>query len=65
MKSKAKEMGIEGVRVNSAGCMDRCELGPCVVVYPAGDWYRCGSKADVDAVLEAVKNDTIAEAQKI
>lgn len=65
MKAKAKEMGIAGARVNSAGCMDRCELGPCVVVYPQGDWYRCKSKEDVDAVLAAVQAGTVAEAQKI
>ncbi len=53
MKARAKELGIPGVRVNSAGCLDRCELGPCLVIYPEGVWYRVGSPADVDAVLEA------------
>ena len=53
MKARAKELGISGIRVNSAGCLDRCELGPCVVIYPEGVWYRVGSTADVDAVLEA------------
>ena len=52
MKARAKEMGLHRVRVNAAGCLDRCELGPCVVVYPEGVWYRVGSPADVDAVLE-------------
>ena len=27
-------------RVNKAGCLDRCELGPCIVLYPEGVWYR-------------------------
>ena len=53
MKARAKELGIPGIRVNSAGCLDRCELGPCLVIYPEGVWYRIGSTADVDAVLEA------------
>jgi (2Fe-2S) ferredoxin len=52
MKVRAKEMGLRGVRVNLAGCLDRCEHGPCVVVYPEGVWYRVGSTAEVDAVLE-------------
>jgi (2Fe-2S) ferredoxin len=51
MKVRAKEMGIPSVRVNTAGCLDRCELGPCVVVYPQGVWYRIATKADVDRVL--------------
>jgi len=51
MKARVKELGIEGVRINSAGCLDRCELGPAVVVYPDGIWYRMESLADVDAIL--------------
>ncbi len=52
MKARAKELSIPRIRINSAGCLDRCELGPCVVIYPEGVWYRLGSTADVDAVLE-------------
>ena len=52
MKARAKELGLPRLRVNAAGCLDRCELGPCVVIYPEGVWYRVGSTADVDAVLE-------------
>ena len=52
MKARAKELGLPGVRVNTAMCLDRCEHGPCVVIYPEGVWYRVGSTADVDAVLE-------------
>ena len=51
MKARAKELGLKDVRINSAGCLDRCELGPCVVIYPEGVWYRVGSRADVDTVL--------------
>lgn len=53
MKARAKELGLKGLRVNSAGCLDRCELGPCLVIYPEGVWYRIGSTADVDAVLQS------------
>jgi (2Fe-2S) ferredoxin len=53
MKVRAKELGLKSVRVNMAGCLDRCELGPCVVIYPEGVWYRVGSTADIDAVLAA------------
>ncbi len=52
MKARAKELGIANIRVNSAGCLDRCELGPCLVIYPDGVWYRIGSMADVDTVLQ-------------
>lgn len=51
MKVRAKELGIPGIRVNMAGCLDRCELGPCLVIYPEGVWYKIATRADVDAVL--------------
>jgi (2Fe-2S) ferredoxin len=51
MKVRAKELGLRNVRVNLAGCLDRCELGPCLVIYPEGVWYRITSPADVDRVL--------------
>jgi (2Fe-2S) ferredoxin len=36
MKARAKELGLPGIRINSAGCLDRCELGPTMVIYPEG-----------------------------
>ncbi len=52
MKAKAKQLGIENIRVNSAGCLDRCEIGPNVLIYPEGVWYRCASFEDVDEILQ-------------
>jgi (2Fe-2S) ferredoxin len=52
MKARVKELGFKNVRVNQAGCLDRCELGPCAVFYPEGVWYRLDSFAAVDEVLE-------------
>ena len=57
MKAKAKEIGLESTRVNGAGCLDRCELGPCVVVYPQGQWYRCTNKQDMDDLLQSIKDN--------
>ena len=51
MKKRAKELGLGGVRVNTSGCLDRCELGPCVVVYPEGVWYSPKSEADCDEIV--------------
>ncbi len=52
MKVRAKELELFDTRVNSAGCLDRCELGPAVVVYPDGIWYRMENTDDVDTILE-------------
>jgi (2Fe-2S) ferredoxin len=51
MKAKAKALGIKDIRVNIAGCLDRCELGPVMVIYPQGVWYHFKSEADIDRIL--------------
>lgn len=53
MKVRAKELGLRDVRVNQAGCLDRCEFGPTMVIYPEGVWYRPETPADVDEILAA------------
>ena len=37
----------------NAGCLDRCEEGPCVVIYPEGIWYTYFDRADVDEIIES------------
>jgi len=52
MKARAKELGLEDVRINAAGCLDRCELGPTMVIYPEAVWYTYASTEDLDEILE-------------
>ena len=50
-----KQLGIAGpgeVRVNKAGCLDRCEEGPVIVVYPEGVWYTYVDEADIDEIVD-------------
>jgi (2Fe-2S) ferredoxin len=53
MKKKCKELGLGGraVRINNAGCLDRCELGPNLVIYPEGVWYTYANEADLDEII--------------
>ena len=51
MKKKVKELGIKRVRVNSSGCLNRCKLGPVLVVYPEGKWYKVTKKEEVDTLI--------------
>lgn len=56
MKAKIKDLGLNGkngIRINTAGCMDRCAKGPTVVVYPEATWYRYESEQDLDEILES------------
>ena len=54
LKKRTKELGITGpggVRINTAGCLDRCSDGPVVVVYPEGVWYTYVDKEDLEEIL--------------
>jgi len=51
MKSRAKQLGLKDVRINMAGCLDRCELGPVLVIYPEAVWYHYRTEADLDEIL--------------
>ncbi len=53
MKARAKALGLGDVRINNAGCLDRCELGPTMVIYPEGIWYRYRNNEDVDEILDS------------
>jgi (2Fe-2S) ferredoxin len=62
LKARVKELGLVGVRVNTAGCLDRCELGPDLVIYPEGVWYSYHTSDDLDEILEThlVKGGRVA-----
>ena len=51
MKIKVKSLGLERIRINASGCLDKCELGPTVVIYPEGIWYTIKSEEDVEAII--------------
>jgi len=54
-KSRVKALGLAGaggVRVNKAGCLDRCAGGPVAVVYPDAIWYSYVDASDIDEIVE-------------
>jgi (2Fe-2S) ferredoxin len=53
-KEKLKARGLKGkVRANQSGCLDQCEHGPNLVVYPDGVWYGGVTAADVDEIIDS------------
>lgn len=52
MKARVRQLELAGVRINNAGCLDRCEFGPVMVIYPEGVWYGYHSREDVDEILQ-------------
>jgi (2Fe-2S) ferredoxin len=69
MKQRSKELGLAGrggVRINTAGCLDRCEEGPVIVVYPEGVWYTYVDREDLDEIIrEHLQNGRIVERLRI
>ena len=54
-KQRIKALGMSGpgrVRINKAGCLDRCEEGPVIVVYPEEVWYTYVDKDDIDEIID-------------
>ena len=68
-KKRVKELGLSGegkVRINQAGCLDRCEEGPVIVVYPEEVWYTYVDKSDVDEIIdEHLTNGRVVERLRI
>ena len=54
-KKRMKQLNLNGqgkVRINKAGCLDRCEEGPVMVIYPQGTWYTYVDKEDIDEIID-------------
>ncbi len=68
-KKRSKELEIAGkgkVRINSAGCLDRCAEGPVLVVYPEGVWYSYVDQEDIDEIIdEHLVNGRVVERLRI
>jgi (2Fe-2S) ferredoxin len=64
-KRLVKKAGIAGVgqvRVNRAGCLDRCAGAPVVVVYPEATWYSYVDLNDIEEIVEShLKGGVVVE----
>lgn len=59
-KAQVKSLGLAGpgqVRVNKAGCLDRCAGGPVAVVYPEAVWYSFVDNSDIDDIVQSHLRD--------
>jgi len=54
-KDRIKALGLNkpgSVRINSAGCLERCDKGPVLVIYPQGVWYTFVDQEDIDEIID-------------
>ncbi len=66
-KDELKKLGLSSmVRANAAGCLDACEYGATVVIYPEAVWYGTVTSADVSEIInEHILNGRVVERLKI
>jgi (2Fe-2S) ferredoxin len=68
-KKRCKELDMYGqgeVRINQAGCLNRCEEGPLLVIYPEGTWYTYVDTSDIDEIIDShLVNGKVVERLKI
>jgi (2Fe-2S) ferredoxin len=51
-KAELKRVGLsKTTRANHTGCLDQCEHGPTVVIYPQGIWYGRVRREDVERIV--------------
>jgi (2Fe-2S) ferredoxin len=56
LKHAVKELGLKGkVRVARSGCLDLCEKGPNLFIYPEGEWCSGVTQHDVPAIIEKLR----------
>ena len=56
LKEKLRALDLHGlgkIRVSQSGCLGRCDLGPCLVIYPEGRWYQYHDFNDIDEIIES------------
>jgi (2Fe-2S) ferredoxin len=53
-KKRIKELGLnQKIRVNRSGCLDACEFGPSIVIYPEQTWYGGLKESDVEEIIQS------------
>ena len=70
VKDKVKALNLsteeKKIRINSAGCLGRCDKGPVLVIYPEGTWYNYVDESDLDEIIEQhLKHGRVVERLKI
>ncbi len=69
-KNKVKLLGLDRatnrIRINTAGCLDRCDEGPVMVIYPEGTWYTYVDENDIDEIItEHLQHGRVVKRLKI
>jgi (2Fe-2S) ferredoxin len=61
LETELADRDMNEVLVSSTGCLNRCEHGPVMIVYPEGHWYGSVNEEKIDEVLDALSEGRVAE----
>ncbi len=60
LEEELEDRGLNAM-VTTTGCLNLCDDGPVLIVYPQGHWYRkVESEEAVDAILDSLESGTTA-----
>jgi (2Fe-2S) ferredoxin len=61
LQNEVQDRMLEGVEIAMTGCMNLCTRGPVMIDYPSGHWYQNVDEAAIDAILDAIEENRVAE----
>jgi (2Fe-2S) ferredoxin len=56
--TELQDRGLDDVLVSSTGCMNMCDSGPVIVIYPENIWYKHATVETAEAVLDSLEEKT-------
>lgn len=57
LKAWAKQEGLhERVRINASGCLDRCEAGIAIAIYPHNEWWTHVRGTDLEDLKNRIRD---------
>jgi (2Fe-2S) ferredoxin len=66
LRDECNKRGLKKiVRVNKAGCLDQCHVGPTVVIYPEQIWYGGVKIEDVTKIVDALQRNEIVHSLRV
>jgi (2Fe-2S) ferredoxin len=65
LETELADRDMTDVMVSSTGCLNRCEHGPVMIVYPENHWYGEVTEEKIDEVLNGLPDGTPAEGQLV
>ncbi len=52
MKMKVKDLSLSNIQITKSGCLNQCDHGPSLVIYPQGTWHNATTPADIDHIIQ-------------